>query len=70
MLRASLSIILPLPKYWNVSWYRNKMMFDILLLATLLMFSNNLSELCGKIAVLLLGIPILASLLQVLEGYL
>ena len=27
-------------------------------------------ELCGKIAVLLLGIPILASLLQVLEGYL
>ena len=27
-------------------------------------------EICGKIAVLLLGIPILASLLQVLEGYL
>ena len=27
-------------------------------------------ELCGKIVVLLLGIPILASLLQVLEGYL
>ena len=27
-------------------------------------------DLCGKIAVLLLGIPILASLLQVLEGYL